>query len=234
MSSERKQINHFVVNFNKRTSYGFHALVLNYFVDQVLAKNVDLKATQIYFRLFRTGIIGDILYKQGQKVIKINENFAETQFLAALFESYMFLTRSIYDFLLHFFKQKYKINDNSFHRFINNIRKEKYLEIEGKLRGYLKSSKIFEETRDLRDSIKYKTSNVDVYIKNNKYWVSGTIYKRNGEKEKFDDSLYLKMFGYTTGLFMLMSYLAENLTGVSFKEQIKYQRNKDRGKRKNN
>jgi len=234
MLGERKQISHFVINFNKRTSYGFHAVVLNYFVDQVLAKSKDLKTMHIYFRLFRTGIIGDILYKQGQKVIKGDENFAEEQFLASLFESYMFLARSIYDYLLHFLKQKYKIDDNSFHRFINKIKKEKYPEIEGKLRDHLKNSKIFEDTRDLRDSIKQKTSNIDVYVKNNKYWVSGTVYKRNGEKEKFDDSLYLKMFGYTTGLLLLMSYLAENITGISLKEQLKYQRNKDRGRRRSN
>jgi hypothetical protein len=177
MSGERKRISHLVISFNKRTSYGFHAVVLNYFVDQILAKSKDLKTTHVYFRLFRTGIIGDILYKQGQRVIKGDENFAEEQFLASLFESYMFLARSIYDYLLHFLKQKYKINDNSFYRLINKIKEGKYPEIEGKLRDHLKNGKIFEETRDLRDSIKQKTSNIDVYVKNNKYWVSGTIYK---------------------------------------------------------
>jgi hypothetical protein len=221
----RKQINHFVINFNKKTSFGFHALALNYFVDEVLMKKKDGKTFQVYFRLFRTGIIGDILYKKGQERVT-KENFAEMQFLAALFESYLFLVRSIYDYLLHFLKESRGVKDTHYKDFINKIKKGKYPEIEGKLREYLIKTKIFEEVRDLRDSIKWRTANIDIYVKNNIYWVSGIIYKRAGEKESFNERLGLKIFGYTAGLFILMSYMAENLTGVQLKEQLKIQKRK--------
>ncbi len=230
MIKEDNLTNHqFIIKFDEPTSYGYTAIVSNYFVEEILKKKIgtkDLKSKQIFFRLFRTGILGDILYKKGEEYIKSEDNFAETEFLAVIFESYMFLVRSIYDYMLHFLNKKFDIKENSFHKFISKIEKDDYPKITGKFRDHLKRNKLFKEIRDLRDSIKQKTPYIFIYIKDHKYRVEGTIYKRNGTKETFDELLYLKIFGYSTALLLLMSYITENMTSISFKDQIKHLKQK--------
>lgn len=101
--------NEFVVAFDQPSSYAFHAIALNYFVFEVLQKKDDRKSTQLYFRLFRTGLIGDILYKKADEYLESEEHTAEMELLAGPFESYMFLVRSVYDYLLHFLREKYNV-----------------------------------------------------------------------------------------------------------------------------
>src|SRR5690606_17372745 len=97
-----------------------------------------------------------------------------------------------------------------------------YPEIKGKFKDYLLNTKLFEEIRSLRDSIKRQTPYIFIYVKENRYWIDGTIYKRDGSKERFDDPLHTKVFAYTTALLLLMSYIAESATGKTLKEQLKY------------
>mgnify|MGYP001574958879 FL=1 len=216
-----KNTTKFIIDFSESSTYAFTALTQTYFVKEILQKKDDKKSKQLYFRLFRTGLIGDILYKKGSESIKSEEHTAEMELLAALFESYLFLSRTIYDYLLHFLKDKYGVKDNSFNNFLKKLKKDDYSEIKGKFRKHLLKQKLFDEIRSLRDSIKRQTPYVFVYVKENIYWVNGTIFKRDGSKENFDDPLHTKIFAYTTGLLLLMSYIAESITGVSFKEQIK-------------
>ncbi len=215
--------NKFTINFNEATEYGYTAIMSNYFVEEILKKQTDLKSKQIFFRLFRTAIIGDILFKKSKELCT-NEDEAENQFLAALFESYMFLVRTIYDYMMHYMKE-YGVNETSFNDLIKKIKKGGYPEIKGKLRKNINDSPFFDEIRSLRDSIKRQTPYIFVYVKNSEYRISGTIYKRDGSKEDFDETLYLKIFGYSTALLLLMSYIAENKTGVSLKDQFKYFKN---------
>lgn len=180
----------------------------------------DSKSDELYFRLFRTGIIGDLLFKNGKKYVR-KERESENQFLAALFESYLFLIRTIYDYLLHYLKVNYGVQERSFNNFIKKIKKGHYPEIKGRLRTHLVNNSFFEEVRALRDSIKEKTPHVYIYVKNNRYWVKGTIFDRNGNrKESFNQTLYYKMFAYSAGLLILMTFIVENMTGVSFKDQL--------------
>ncbi len=218
----------FIVDFGQPSSYAFHALALNYFVYEVLNKRDDRKSTQLYFRLLRTGLIGDILYKKADEYIESEEYTAELELLASLFESYMFLVRTIFDYLLHFLKGKYDVPDASFSKFLKKVERGDYPEIRGRFRDHLLNSKLFEEIRSLRDSIKCQTPYVSIYVKENRYWVDGTIYKRDGSKERFDDSLHTKIFAYTTALLLLMSYIAESATGKNLKEQLKYLEEKDK------
>ncbi|MDP2629824.1 MAG: hypothetical protein Q8P56_00260 [Candidatus Uhrbacteria bacterium] len=222
--------NKFVVAFDEPSSYAFHAIALNYFVFEVLHKKDDRKSTQLYFRLFRTGLIGDILYKKADEYIESEEHTAEMELLAGLFESYMFLARSIYDYLLHFLREKYNVTDSSFSDFLKKVEKGNYPEIQGKFKDHLLNTKLFEEIRSLRDSIKRQTPYLFIYVKENRYWIDGTIYKRDGTKESFDDPLHTKIFAYTTALLLLMSYIAESATGKTLKEQLQYLEEKDKNK----
>jgi len=223
-----KKNNKFVITFDEPSSYAFHAIALNYFVYEVLQKKDDKKSVQLYFRLIRTGIIGDILYKKADEFIESEEHTAEMELLAGLFESYMFLVRSIYDHLLHFLREKYNVTDDSFSDFLKKVKKGNYPQIQGKFKDHLLKTTLFDEIRSLRDSIKRQTPYIAIYVKENRYWVDGTIYKRDGTREAFDNPLHTKIFAYTTALFLLMSYIAESATGKSFKEQFEYLKEKDK------
>lgn len=217
--------NHFDIDFGKETTYGFSALFFNYFVEKILKKQNDSKSTELFFRLFRTGLIGDILYKKGEEKIDSEKDSAEGQFLAALFESYVFLVRTIYDYLMHFLKKHHGQGRYSYNDFLKKIRNGDYPKITGRFREYITKNTIFDEVRALRDSIKEKTPHIDVYVKDHTYYVTGIIYERNGNtREVFNELLRVKIFLYSTGLLLLMSYIAESMTGVSLKEQITHQK----------
>jgi len=217
--------NKFIIDFKQPTTYGFTAVALNYFVEEILKKREDLKSKHLYFRLFRTGVIGDILYKKGEEYIESEEHEPDNELIAALFESYLFLARTVFDYLLHFLKEQYGVKESSFYAFLKKVESGHYPEIKGKFREHLINSKFFEEIRALRDSIKRQTPYIFVYVKDNKYRVEGTIYNRSGEKkESFDEELRLKMFGYSTALLILMAYIAESMTGFTLKEQIAHQK----------
>jgi len=210
---------HFKYDFKAPTSYAFHALVLNYFVKNVLSKRKDKTSVQIYFRLFRAGIIGDILYKAGEGQVEDIESEVNSEILAALFEGYLALARSIYDYLLIFLKEQYGVEQTSFNDFIKKVKQGKYEGIDEKFKRHL-DNKLFSDLRNLRNSVIHKTANLFVYVKEKKYRIEGTIYRDDKTKESLDESLYLLVFGYTTSLLLLMSYIAEKETGKTLKEQL--------------
>jgi len=212
----------FIINFDK-PNFGFNALNSGYFVNEILKKRTDLKSKQLFSRLIRTGIIGHILFEKGEEFVT-KEKITDKEFIAALFESYLFLVRTIYDYLLYFLKKQHRIEDNSFKKFINKLKRGDYPDIDKKLRKHILSSKFFDEIRDLRDSIKQKTPYIFIYVKNNKYRVRGTIYKRNGGKKGFDEELCLKVFGYSAALVILMAYIAKDISGFSLEEQLSFDR----------
>lgn len=211
---------YFKYNFNTPSSYAFHALYLNYFVKNILTKRKDKTSMQLHFRLLRTGLIGDILYKAGQERVEQQEHEAGNEILAALFEGYLALARSIYDYLLIFLKEQYGVNQTSYNKFLKKVKNGEYAGIDKKFRKHL-DNKLFLDLRNLRDSVIHKNANLLIHVKDNQYRVEGTIYRDDGTKELVDESLYILIFGYTTSLLLLMSYIAEKATGKTFKEQIK-------------
>ena len=215
---------YFVIDFTQASTYAFFGLSQNYFVKEVLEKRDDKKSKQLYFRLFRTGLVGDILFKKGTERIESEDHTAEMELLAGLFESYMFLIRTIYDYLLHFLKDKYKVKESSFNDFLKKVKNDKYPALDEKFKKHLLNTRLFDEIRMLRDSIKRQTPYIFIYVKENIYWVDGIMYKRDGAKQKFDDPLHSKIFAYTTALLLLMSYIAEIETGKTLKEQIEYEK----------
>jgi len=210
----------FVIKFDEPTTFAFHSIFLNYFVAHVLKRRDDAKSSQLYFRLFRTGLIGDILYKRANEHVPNKGHSAECELLAALFESYLFLARTVYDYLLHYLENERGVKDASFAKFLKKVRDGKYEKLGKKFRDHLQKQKIFDNLRALRDSVKQKTSHVVITVKNNAYHVEATMYDRDGKKTEIDESLHTQMFGYTVSLAMLMTYLSEELTGVSFKDQL--------------
>lgn len=212
---------YFKYKYNNPTSYAFHALALNYFVKHVLSKRNDETSTHLYFRLFRAGLVGDMLYKAGQMNIEDFEHNVNNEMLAALFESYLALARSVYDYLIIFLKERYGVEQDSFNDFLKKIKKGEYKEIDKKFRDHL-DNKIFIDLRNFRDSVIHKTANLFVYVKDGEYMIKGTLYRDGKGSEKVDESLHSLMFKYTTSLLLLMSYIAKEVTGKTFKEQIKF------------
>ena len=126
---------------------------------------------------------------------------------------------------MHFLKEHHGQGRYSYNDFLKKIRNGDYTKITGRFRQYITTNTIFDEVRALRDSIKEKTPHIDVYVKDHTYYVAGIIYERNGSKrEVFDGPLRTKVFLYSTGLLLLMSYIAESITGVSLKKQLKNQK----------
>ncbi len=217
---------HFRYDYDKPSSYAFHAIVLNFFVKEVLTKRHDAKSTQLYFRLFRTGLLGDILYKAGSIKVQGEAHDVNNEMLAAVFESYLVLARSIYDYLLIYLKEQYGVEEASYNRFLKQVEKEKYKTFSTRFREHLKN-RLFGDLRSLRDSVTHKTANLMIYIKDGEYRVDGTVYRDGGVSERLDESLHTLIFGYTTTLLLLMSYIAEGATGKSLSEQIDIQENEN-------
>jgi len=135
---------YFVIDFTQASTYAFFGLSQNYFVKEVLEKRDDKKSKQLYFRLFRTGLVGDILFKKGTKHIESENHTAEMELLAGLFESYMFLIRTIYDYLLHFLK-KYNVKESSFNDFLKKVKNDKYPALDEKFKKHLLNTRLFDE-----------------------------------------------------------------------------------------
>lgn len=217
---------YFKYSYNEPSSYGFHALSQNFFVEEVLAKRSDKKSTQLYFRLLRTGILGDVLYKAGELSLESEEHNASNEILAVMFEAYLTHARSIYDYLLVFLREKYGVKETSFSRFLKRVKDGQYKGLNTKFRKHL-DNKLFSDLRNLRDSVVHRTPNLMVYVKGRKFWVDGTLYRDDGSKEEFDESLLKLMFGYTSSLLLLMSYIAEAETGQSLSAQLKWYKEKE-------
>lgn len=206
-------------NYDTPSTYAFHALALGFFTKNVLSKRNDKTSSHLFFRLHRLGLIGDILYKAADLRIENKEHDANHEVLAALFESYLVLARTVYDYLVVFLKEQYDIKESSFNDFLKKLQKGNYLNIDKKFREHL-NNKIFEDLRSLRDSVVHKTPILMIYVKNHKYYVDATLYRDGGEKERLDESLHTLIFSYTTSLLLLMAYISEKETGLSLSDQI--------------
>lgn len=211
----------FRYDFNEPTTYAFHALALGYFAKVVMPKRTDKLNSHLFFRLFRLGLLGDILFKSASLKVTDDTHDPNHELLAAFFESYLALARSVYDYLLFYLKDQYGVKESSFNRFVKKLDDGDYSEIEGKFRDFLKS-KSFNEFRNLRDSSIHKTSNLMIYVKEDQFFVDGTVYDNEGNSERFDESLYSLIFRYTTSLMLLMSYISEKETGVTLSGQLKH------------
>ena len=141
--------------------------------------------------MFRTGLLGDILYKAGSKKLTSNEHDANHEMLAALFEGYLVLARSIYDYLLVFLREKYGVQETSYNKFLKQVKKEKYKDFSERFREHL-NNKLFTDLRSLRDSVTHKTANLMIYVKDGEYRVDGTIYIETTTPKKNLMSLYIR------------------------------------------
>lgn len=206
-------------NYDKPSSFAFHALVAGFFVKRILHKRKDKLSSHLFFRLFRLGFIGDMLFKAGEVYVENDEHDANHEIIAALFESYLVLARSVYDYLLIFLKEQYGVQEGSYNDFLKKLKKGNYENIDQKFRKHL-SNTIFNDLRSLRDSVVHKTPTLMVYVKDNSYYVEGTMYRDDGTREEVDKPLYELIFSYTVSLLLLMAYISEKETGLSFSEQF--------------
>jgi hypothetical protein len=186
----------------------FSLIYNNPLMKKGLKKERNLKTANIFSRLFRVATLGDILYKQGKR--KFDKEGAETEILAVFFESFIFLLRTVYDYLLDTLQYECKEKlPESFNHFIKNIKKGRYPEIQGRFREHLLNKAFsFEEIRNLRDSIKRKTASVYIYLKDKTPYVHAIVYERNkSEKNIIDMELSQIVFNYTAIVSILMFYI---------------------------
>lgn len=196
-----------IIDVHKAGSPVFNLIYNNPLLKKGLKKERNLKTANIFIRIFRTAILGDILFKEGYRK---SINKAEEEVLATFFESFIFLLRSVYDYLLDTLRYECKEKlPQSFNNFIKQIKNGKYPEIKGRFREHLlREAFSFEEIRNLRDSIKRQTASVYIYMKNKKPHVHATVYGRNkSEKNTIDMELSQIIFNYSAILSILMFYI---------------------------
>src|SRR5690606_10578099 len=114
-------------------------------------------------------------------IIIDEDNSVEDEILAALFESYLFYLRSIYDYLLHYLKQFDKRGNRRFSKFLNDVENGKIKGLNDNLKNNLLNRKTFDEIRSLRDSIKRQTSLLTMNRdEDGELIVKASIYDRDG------------------------------------------------------
>jgi hypothetical protein len=200
-----------IINTEEKTNIVFSVLYNSSFLNNGLKKEgITKESSNIYFRIFRTAILGNILYKEGVRKIE-EEDEMESEIIALLFESFLFLIRSAYDQLLKSIKKSFKNElPEGFNNFIKNVKNGKYPEIDIKFKEYLLSERFnFEELRNFRNSMKMKTASVFVYVKNKTYHINASVYSDNksGRLKEVDCELANLVLRYTISLSVLMFYL---------------------------
>ena len=203
-----------IIDVKKKKSFVFGIWYNCPFLKEGLKKEgITKKSSNIFFRIYRVAILADILYKEGSKKAKKEDEIIQTEsdIIALFFESFLFLLRTIYDDLLKILENNFKGElPKSFDKFIKNVEKGKYPEIEGKFKKYLLSKRFnFKEIRNFRNSIKMKTASTSAYIKNNVYHINALIYDNNtpNKPQKIDKELSVLTLDYVISLSLLMYYI---------------------------
>ena len=121
------------IDVSKPTGPVFNVLFNSPFLKEGLAKERNLRTSNIFFRIFRTAVLGNILYQEGKRKFKKPEVDAELEILAIFFGSFMFLLRSAYDYLLDTLQNNCKDElPSSFNKFVKAIKQGRYPEIKGR------------------------------------------------------------------------------------------------------
>ncbi len=203
------------INISGPSDIPFKFLYSNPVFEKILLPSNDPFFVEIKNRMFRTALLADSLYKKGKEVAP-KTPCVENEAIALLFECFIFMMRTIYDYLTDVLKKNLSKKEslpNSFNKFIKNIRNDKYPSIDGKLRKCLIEDHLdFRNFKNLRDSIKQKTANVDVYSKKNMYYVRATYYDSNQDnKNKIDEALSLLIYKYTKSILVLTLLIDEQI-----------------------
>jgi hypothetical protein len=192
-----------IFNEKKPTSAAF-SLIYGPFLDvfKIVAKNH--KMPDVFFKIFRTAIVADLLYKEGHKKV-FKDDEAKKQFLSFLFESFILYVRIVYD-LSTDIMQEYSVNiiKKSYNDLISDIKKGKIKGLDQNLCKYIvRYSDKFVDLKNIRDSIK-RNSTADIYIKNKTFFV---FLKYFGKKERvykiLDERLSVVVFSECAFLCVL-------------------------------
>lgn len=181
--------------------------------------DINLKPT-LFLKIFRTAIVADTLYQEGNKKISAN-NDIETEFLALLFESFILNVRIIYDLSMDVIaKHSGKKLKKSYNEFSSKISKIELKEIDEDFQNFVtdfvvRYSDKFKELKNIRDSIKRDTT-ADVYIKNQKFFVFLKYYDKEKKQYKIlDEELSVIVFSQCA----LLCILAVRLKKMMKKEK---------------
>lgn len=141
-----------------------------------------------FFKIFRTAIIADTLYKEGGKKVLENDD-AKNQFLSLLFESYIFYVRIVYDLSTDIIQQHSNgAVKKSFNGFLKSVKGGKIENLDENLQKYVdRYSDRFGELKDIRDSLK-RNSTADVYVKEETFFVFLKYYDKKGNTHKVLDT----------------------------------------------
>jgi len=186
------------IDFEKPGGYPFSIFFANPVFQKILISSKDPILIKIKDRMFRTALLADFLHKKGREPAP-EKPCIENEFIALLFESFIFMLRTIYDHMTDVLN-KYNVDQDRLPLSFNDL-------IKGEFREYLiKYSPHFKECKDLRDSLKQKTTSVQIYSKNKTYYVNATYYvgKKSNEKKVLDNKLSQLIFNYSS-LFLILT-----------------------------
>lgn len=159
----------------------------------------------IYMRFFRTGLIGQEIFDLSlikSKSLKIDRK----EKLSALSELYIFYMRMNYDYLIGMLKKgSVKKLPDSFSKFSKNYNN---YNISDDLKESLKKGGIdFSDLKNLRDSIKQKSSVVSLYLYKEKIKIKACVYSSNGKFSKIIDKPLAEFIFSTSFMFWYFSMM---------------------------
>lgn len=189
--------------------------VFNIFLNNTLLKKIESEMTgkkeaTFFFKSLRLGILGQTLIDESFKDLNGTERIY-LESIGLLAELYVYYVRSLYDYLLRFL-DGYLDGERprSFNDFLKQLENDKHVQISDEFRASLINHKIsFSELRDIRDSIKEKTSSVYPYVletgTEKSIRIRVNVYGRDKtDKGVIDKSLYEFIFSYAFGLWYIM------------------------------
>ncbi|MFA5070304.1 MAG: hypothetical protein WC528_03400 [Patescibacteria group bacterium] len=205
------------INIKDKTDDISILLVVSKYSQQVVKIYTNRKKKKtLNYRLFRAGVLGDILYKLGGKNVKNNE--AENQVVAALTEYFIFNLRIIHDILLEVIGLSLnKKLPKSYNDLLKKIKSDdkSFPEIKGDLRKHIiRYSAGFEELRRIRNSIK-EDEILNILVKNNIYYVNVKGFgNTKNVRILYEKKLSEMIFNYTSFLFILMLIISQDTKSI--------------------
>jgi len=209
------------IDLNKKTGKSF-SLIHGSFHEIFKAKQDEGSIKHYlnhYFKIFRTAMLADTLYEAGRKEIP-KEDEGQNEFLALLFESFIFYVRIVYDLSTDIL-QEYsgETIKKSYNDLTLKISKKQVKDIDNKLSDdfIIRYLDKFKDLRNIRNSIK-RNSLVSVYVKDKTFFVHVKYYDTETKSYRIlDEELSNVVILHSA----LLSILASRLKDVVFKNKEK-------------
>ncbi len=183
------------VKLKRKISKAAGILFENSFKKTVIEPNVhkDKMYMQLGKRLFRLMLFADGLYYECS-VKRIRMSDPKKEFIGMQFELFFLYLRTVYDYFAIIINKEIGNNNlpNGFHKLAKKINNDELNEFEKNMKNnFVKfiHGDYFFKMKDIRDSIKMRTTTLDVVIKNNFVYVQS-------EDKKVNDFGYQVIFNH--------------------------------------